>query len=68
MGIVGERERKSTALASVLRLDPAASVTGGSIIFEGKDITVMEKKELRTVRGNDIANDLSECGDVYGIR
>ena len=56
MGIVGESgSGKSTALASVLRLDPAASVTGGSIIFEGKDITVMEKKELRTVRGNDIA-------------
>ncbi|UWP58828.1 ABC transporter ATP-binding protein [Ruminococcus gauvreauii] len=56
VGIVGESgSGKSTALASVLRLDPAASVTGGSIIFEGKDITVMEKKELRTVRGNDIA-------------
>ncbi len=54
--IVGESGcGKSTALKSVLMLDKNASVTGGSIIFNGKDITKLNASQIRKVRGSKIA-------------
>lgn len=56
VGIVGESGcGKSTTLQAILSLDPEASVTGGKILFEGKDLTKMGKKEMQDIRGMDIA-------------
>ena len=54
--IVGESGcGKSTALKSVLMLDKNASITGGSIIFNEKDITKLNSVEIRHIRGLEIA-------------
>lgn len=54
--IVGESGcGKSTALKSVLMLDKNASVTGGSIMFNGSDITKLNSTEIRQIRGLEIA-------------
>lgn len=54
--IVGESGcGKSTALKSVLMLDKNASITGGSIIFNGSDITKLNSTQIRQIRGLEIA-------------
>ena len=52
VGIVGETGCGKSVLArSVLRLDPAAEILGGTIRFDGADVAAMRPAELRRLRG-----------------
>jgi len=58
LGIVGESgSGKSVTSLAVMGLLPKGilEITEGKIEFDGKDISTMSQKELRTLRGNDIA-------------
>lgn len=58
LGIVGESgSGKSVTSLAVMGLLPKGilQVTQGSIAFEGRDISQLTTKEMRNVRGNDIA-------------
>jgi peptide/nickel transport system ATP-binding protein len=58
LGIVGESgSGKSVTSLAVMGLLPKGilQITEGSIIFEGKSITMLSQKELMQLRGNDIA-------------
>jgi len=57
MALVGESGcGKSVTAASILRLvpDPPGRITGGEIIFEGKDLLSLSMREMRKVRGGRI--------------
>jgi len=56
-GIVGESgSGKSTLGAAILRLlPPAARVTGGRILFDGRDLLPLSQREMRALRGARIA-------------
>lgn len=57
LGIVGESGcGKSVTSMSVMRLIPeqAGGVTGGEILFDGKDILSMDKKEFSKIEGKDL--------------
>ena len=58
LGVVGESgSGKSVTAMSILGLirQPPGKITGGTIGFRGKDLLRMKPKELRRVRGGDIA-------------
>ena len=57
LGIVGESgSGKSVSSHGILRLTPdTGRVKTGEILFHGKDILKMNKKELQELRGNKIA-------------
>ena len=57
LGIVGESGTgKSVTALSILRLiDKNGKITGGEILFDGKDLTKLSEKEIRAIRGNDIS-------------
>ena len=58
IGLVGETGAGKTTIArSVLRIlqTPPAKVCGGEIIFKGEDIMKKTEKEMRNIRGNQIA-------------
>jgi peptide/nickel transport system ATP-binding protein len=57
VGLVGESgSGKTTTALTVLRLLPAnARVLGGKILFDGMDLMALSPKELRRVRGKQIA-------------
>jgi peptide/nickel transport system permease protein len=57
VGIVGESGcGKSITARAVLGLLPAGgSVTAGSVVFDGRDLTILDEKELNRVRGAGIA-------------
>lgn len=58
LGLVGESgSGKSVTALSVMRLlpSPPGRITSGSILFEGRDVLRMSRRELRSIRGNDIA-------------
>lgn len=58
LGIVGESgSGKSVTSLAVMGLLPKGilEITSGKIEFAGKDISAMSQKELRNLRGNDIA-------------
>ncbi|MFY0546096.1 ABC transporter ATP-binding protein [Brevibacillus sp. H7] len=58
LGIVGESGcGKSVTSLSIMGLLPKGigRVSGGRILFEGKEITAMSHDELRKIRGNEIA-------------
>ena len=58
LGIVGESGcGKSVSALSLLRLipDPPGKIVGGEILFEGRDLLKVTKKELCSIRGNQIA-------------
>src|SRR5689334_5679200 len=57
LGIVGESGcgKTTTCLSLVGLLPPAASIVGGSIAFEGEELTRMSARQLRHVRGARIA-------------
>lgn len=58
LGIVGESGcGKSVTSLSVMGLvpSPPGKIVGGEISYKGKDLTRLSEKEMRTIRGNDIA-------------
>ncbi|HEY4532337.1 MAG TPA: ABC transporter ATP-binding protein [Kurthia sp.] len=58
LGIVGESgSGKSVTSLSIMGLipSPPGKITKGEILFEGKDLTKLKEKEMREIRGNDIA-------------
>ena len=57
MGIVGESgSGKSVTANSIIRLlPPAGKIIDGQVTFDGKDILNLSQRELRQMRGSDIA-------------
>ncbi len=57
LGIVGESgSGKSVSSHAILRLTPpSGKVKSGEILFDGKDILKMNRKEIQALRGNRIA-------------
>lgn len=58
LGIVGESGcGKSMTALSILRLlpTPPVYITGGEILFEGRDLLKLNKNEMRHIRGNKIS-------------
>jgi oligopeptide transport system ATP-binding protein len=58
LGIVGESGcGKSVNALSIMRLipDPPGKIVGGSIMFEGKDLTKFSEREMQDIRGNQIS-------------
>ncbi|WP_228441005.1 ABC transporter ATP-binding protein [Novibacillus thermophilus] len=58
IGIVGESgSGKSVTATSILGLipSPPGKIVGGSILYEGKDLTKLSNKEMRRIRGNEIS-------------
>ena len=53
---------KSTLLNAILRLPGRVSVESGEILFKGRNLCTMDKKELRAVRGGDIGVVYQEPG------
>ncbi|NCB62530.1 MAG: ABC transporter ATP-binding protein [Clostridia bacterium] len=74
VGLVGESGagKTTTALASLnLIPEPAGKVTGGDILFEGKSVFKMSKKELMDMRGDKISmifqNPLTSLNPVFTV-
>lgn len=58
LGIVGESGcGKSTVAHSITRLipNPPGKIVGGNILFNGEDLLKKSEKEMRNIRGNNIA-------------
>jgi peptide/nickel transport system ATP-binding protein len=58
LAIVGESGcGKSVTALSVMRLlsEPAGRITGGAVRFEGRDLASLSEREMRRVRGREIA-------------
>src|ERR1700722_11216321 len=58
LAVVGESGcGKSVTALSILRLipSPPGKVLGGQILFEGKDLLSLSEKQMRSVRGKDLA-------------
>jgi peptide/nickel transport system ATP-binding protein len=57
LGLVGESgSGKSVTGFSIMRLiDPPGKITGGSILFQGRDLLQASEEEMRQLRGNRIA-------------
>jgi peptide/nickel transport system ATP-binding protein len=57
LGIVGESGcGKSVTALSIMRLlpQPMGQIVGGSIVFEGKDLTQIDLSDMEKIRGNQI--------------
>ncbi|MDX6293465.1 MAG: peptide/nickel transport system ATP-binding protein ddpF [Kribbellaceae bacterium] len=57
VGIVGESGsgKTMTGMSVLQLLPPGGSIVGGSIEFDGQELTTMSPAELRRLRGNDMA-------------
>ena len=58
IGLVGETGAGKTTIArSILRIlqTPPAKLCGGEIFFKGEDLLQLSEKEMREIRGNQIA-------------
>ena len=58
LGVVGESGcGKSVTALSIMGLipKPPGKIVGGEILFEGRDLTKLTEKELRKIRGKEIA-------------
>ncbi|WP_019413454.1 ABC transporter ATP-binding protein [Paenisporosarcina sp. TG20] len=58
LGIVGESGcGKSVTSLSIMGLvpSPPGKITGGEILFENKDLSKLNDREMRKIRGNDVA-------------
>jgi len=74
VGIVGESGcGKSVTSLSIMRLlaDTPGKIVGGEIHFEGKNLIGLSEKEMRSIRGNDIAmifqEPMTSLNPVYKI-
>jgi ABC-type dipeptide/oligopeptide/nickel transport system ATPase component len=66
LGLVGESGcGKSITALSVMRLvAPPGKIVAGEIAFDGKNLLSLSDSEMRQIRGDDIADDLSGSDDV----
>lgn len=57
MGLVGESGsgKTMTSLTTIKLLPPTAEIEGGHIWFDGRDLTRLSERQMRTIRGSDIA-------------
>ena len=57
VGLVGESGsgKTMTALSILNLVPPPGKITSGKVLFEGKDLLQLSKKEMRQIRGKDIA-------------
>jgi oligopeptide transport system ATP-binding protein len=56
LGIVGESGcGKSVTAMSIMGLQRPGRIVGGKVLFEGRDLTKASEKEMREVRGQEIA-------------
>jgi oligopeptide/dipeptide ABC transporter ATP-binding protein len=57
LGLVGESGcGKSMTALSVMRLiSPPGKIVGGEIVFDGRELLKLSNREMRDIRGNDIA-------------
>ncbi|MBD8139377.1 MULTISPECIES: dipeptide ABC transporter ATP-binding protein [Frigoribacterium] len=73
LAIVGESgSGKSTTATSIIDLLPGTGeVTGGQILFEGKDLTKVSASEMQAIRGRDIGyvpqDPMSNLNPVWSI-
>lgn len=74
VGIVGESGSGKSVLAhSIMQLNPKPPTfyPQGEILFEGKNLLQLQEKELRKIRGNDIAmifqDPMSSLNPVFKI-
>ncbi|MHB8571390.1 MAG: ABC transporter ATP-binding protein [Candidatus Dormibacteria bacterium] len=73
LGLVGESGcgKSVTSLAIMRLLDKNGTITGGRVLFQGRDLASMPLDELQQVRGNDIAmifqEPLSALNPVYTV-
>jgi peptide/nickel transport system ATP-binding protein len=74
LGIVGESgSGKSVSALSLMRLidSPPGRIVGGKVLFDGDDVLEMSEREVRNIRGNDIAmifqEPLTSLNPVYTI-
>ena len=66
VGLVGESgSGKSMTGMSILRLLPATGrIVAGSVKFNGQELTTLDEKEMRKVRGNKIAIVFQDPDDI----
>ena len=64
VSIVGESgSGKTTLIRAILGLLPAGGkITGGSICFDGRDLTKLREQELQDIRGREIAMIFQDVG------
>ena len=57
LGVVGESGSGKTvhALSVLQLLPPAARISGGEILYRGKNLAALSRRELRQIRGNKIS-------------
>ncbi|MBS1789905.1 MAG: ABC transporter ATP-binding protein [Acidobacteria bacterium] len=57
LSLVGESGcgKSVTALSIMRLLSSPGRIVGGEVLFEGRDLTILPEKEMRAIRGNDIA-------------
>lgn len=73
LGIVGESGsgKSITALSILQLLDSPGEIVGGEILFKGKDLTKLNKREIRRIRGNEISmifqEPMTSLNPVYTI-
>ncbi|SFN96876.1 dipeptide ABC transporter ATP-binding protein [Mycetocola miduiensis] len=73
LAIVGESgSGKTTTAQSIIDLLPGTGkVTGGQILFEGRDLTTLSAREIQAVRGNEIGyvpqDPMSNLNPVWNI-
>ena len=56
LGIVGESGcGKSVTALSIMRLQRPGRIVGGKVVFKGRDLTQVSEREMREIRGEEIA-------------